>query len=1165
MLDMRKFSPRSCAKLYRLGSSISILYLFLAFLLTCASFAQETTGGLQGTVKDPSGAVVAKAVVELKGASLVGSKTQETDSSGYYHFINLPPGTYTMTVTAPGFTQVKRDGIGIAVGHLPTIDLELKVGTTGTVVEVSGEAPLIDTTTSKTVTNITPDVVAEVPHGVSFQSVIQFAPSARNEPLMGNNAPAGTGAGAFSRPGTGGSSPGSTSNGGGLGFQVAGGADSENRYLVEGQDTANVIGGYSHTDVPFEFINEVEVKSTGVEAEHGGAMGGVVNVVMRRGSNAWHGSAGVEYSADSLNSNQNNPFLYYDPNDGGDSAIGRDPAALTYRQRPDHYRYIQPYFTLGGPIMRDKLWIYLGVDPKYQSTGRKVDFGSANNNAGVQTFNQDQQTYFTTARVDATVTQKLRVFGSWLYQLQRESGVVLPVGDSTTGLFNPSSTSPLNLYEHGFGYVAPNQIVNFGADMAVNPKLVLTTRFGYFFENYHDFGYPTTGSLFSWLTPGIANGVPLLDNNNQPLPASLQQVSGFFSTGNDQTYTVRNASKHMQLDQDVAWFKGGLLGTHSFKFGYQLNRVSNDIFQHWNAPDVQLYPGAQSFTPGGSTGADNCAAFIARNYSNGQQCTGLYGYLNVEDLGSFGKAVSYNHSFFAQDSWTIGHGVTINAGLRIEKESLPGETTAGGFPAKPINFGWGDKIAPRLGAAWDVFRDGKLKVFGSYGVYNDLMKLNLAISSFGGQYWQNCFYAMDTADLTQINVQFGPGQRYCTGDSTGGANFANGVVPAGLTFLENQNFRGTEGVMNGLKPYRQHESVFGADYAISRTLAFEARWDRRRLDRAIEDAATFDSTGSETFLIVNPGFGPNAVNLADTCTSAPLGCPPNIKAARSYDGVEFRLTKATSKNWFGMFSYTYSKLRGNYSGLTSTDLADGGGGRNAPNNSRAFDESFFQYDANGRSSSGPLATDRPHAFKGYAYYRLPFKSGWTTSNIGWFQTLYSGSPLSTYTDVGFSFSQPPFSGGFPVYPEDRAKFAQISLVPNSSNVLVPTVTGICNCRTPWYIQSDASFRQEFKLNKSNEAQVLTFEASVINLFNQHSATGFYSQLDSAFTQSFLAPGGAFSYSAFEHPYDWKSLLSNTTGLTGPDAGAPLIANSQYGKPFIWQNPRSMRLAVRFTF
>ncbi len=116
----------------------------------------------------------------------------------------------------------------------------------------------------------------------------------------------------------------------------------------------------------------------------------------------------------------------------------------------------------------------------------------------------------------------------------------------------------------------------------------------------------------------------------------------------------------------------------------------------------------------------------------------------MQDLGSFGKASSYNHSFYAQDAWQIGRGLTLNVGLRVEKESLPSETTAGGFPSKPINFGWGDKIAPRIGGAWDVFRDGRLKLFGSYGVYNDLMKLNLAISSFGGQYWQNCFYALNT-------------------------------------------------------------------------------------------------------------------------------------------------------------------------------------------------------------------------------------------------------------------------------------------------------------------------------------------------------------------------------------------------------------------------------------
>lgn len=753
----------------RICGSIAVLGCFLICLSTFTAIAQETTGGLQGTIKDPTGAVVSNAGVELTGTSLVGSKKLETDSSGYYRFSNLPPGTYAVRVNASGFAPLRRDGISIAVGRVPTLDLQLQVGSTGTVVEVTGEAPLIDTTSSHTVTNITPDVVAEVPHGISFQSVIQFAPSARNEPLMGNNALAGTGAGSFSRPGIGGGAPGSTSNGGGFGFQVAGGADSENRYLVEGQDTANVIGGYSHTDVPFEFVNQVEVKSSGIEAEHGGAMGGVVNVILKRGSNNWHGSAGAEYSANALNANQNSPFLYYDPTDNGDAGIGQDPRALTYQQRDDRYRYVQPFFTIGGPIMRDRLWIYLGVDPKFTSLGRSVNFGSANNNAGVQSFSTDQQTYFTTARVDATVTDKLRVFASWLYQLQRTSGAVLPVGDSTNGLFNPSSTNPLFLYQHGYGYVAPNQTLNVGADFAVTPKLVLTTRFGYFFENYHDFGYPTTGSLFSWLTSGVTPGnppVPQVDNNGNPLPQSLQQVAGYFSAGNDQTFTIRNANKHHQFDQDVAWFKSGLLGTHNFKFGYQLNHVFNDIFQHWNAPDVQLYVGQGNFfSPGGDTGTGNCDALQAQN--GYPICAGQYGYLNVQDLGSFGKASSYNHSFYAQDAWQIGRGLTLNVGLRVEKESLPSETTAGGFPSKPISFGWGDKIAPRIGGAWDVFRDGRLKVFGSYGVYNDLMKLNLAISSFGGQYWQNCFYALDTFDLSSINVQFGQGQRYCSGDSTG--------------------------------------------------------------------------------------------------------------------------------------------------------------------------------------------------------------------------------------------------------------------------------------------------------------------------------------------------------------------------------------------------------------
>jgi len=272
-----------------------LIQTFVLLLFVSSVFAQETTGGLQGTVKDPSGAVVPNAQVVLTSNILTGNKTVNTDSSGYYRFANLPPGAYLETITAKGFRTTKREGLVIEVGHLPTVDITMEVGGTETVVEVSGATPAIDVTQNTTQTNITQDVVQDVPHGRSFQSVIQFAPSARNEPLAGST---------ILSNGTGGGSPGNESNGSDHGFSVAGGSDSENSYLVEGQETADLAGGFSHTNVPFDFIQEVQVKSSGIEAEHGGSLGGVVNVVMRKGSNAYHGSAFMQFENSGLDGSQ---------------------------------------------------------------------------------------------------------------------------------------------------------------------------------------------------------------------------------------------------------------------------------------------------------------------------------------------------------------------------------------------------------------------------------------------------------------------------------------------------------------------------------------------------------------------------------------------------------------------------------------------------------------------------------------------------------------------------------------------------------------------------------------------------------------------------------------------------------------------------------------------
>ncbi len=575
----------------RFGTLSKLLALLAVVFALPLLFAQETTAGIQGTVKDASGAVVGNAHVIVRGSALAGDKSLDSESTGYYRFANLPPGVYTVEVSAKGFKTVKREGLALEVGHLPTVDITLQIGTAAEVVEVTGQAPVIDVTTNTNQTNITSDVINDVPHGYSFQSVIQFAPMARNEPLAGGSG------------GMGGSAPGSTANGSSVGYSIGGAADSESAYLVEGQDTENISMGFSNANVPFDFIQEVQVKTSGVEAEHGGALGGVINVVMKKGSNAFHGSIFGTYESNAMDGY---PIatLRYDPLGAGTQGLDND--SQTYQPKQDHFRYVQPGFDIGGPILKDRLWFFLGLAPLYQDTARNVNFGAGicataspanpsalcpNYSLGNQYFTQDSQQYFGTARLDFTLTSKIRLFASWLYQYGRETGANLPnqdpVNSESAYLLNTSILgTTLQGFSHGLGFVAPNSNYNFGADITLTPKVVSTTRLGYFFNNYHDFGWPTAGADVNWGNSGLNN----TDNSliPQPLPLSLQQGQGAFTTPYTGTFTLFNASKHTQFDENVAFFKSGWAGTHNLKVGYQYNRMSNVIDQNGNVPNVEL-------------------------------------------------------------------------------------------------------------------------------------------------------------------------------------------------------------------------------------------------------------------------------------------------------------------------------------------------------------------------------------------------------------------------------------------------------------------------------------------------------------------------------------------------------------------------------------------------
>ena len=438
-----------------------LLLILAAFLLLPSAFPQETTAGLQGTVKDPSGAIIPKASVEVTSPALIGIKKLETDQ-GYYRFANLPPGVYTLTVAASGFRSVKQENIVLEVGHLPTLDVTMEVGTVAETVEVSASAAMIDATQSKVQTNIGQDNIMNLPtQSLSYQSVIQFAPGARYEPLQNSGSGANNG------------------------FQINGASNSENAYLVDGQETANINDGHSMANVPMDFIDEVQVKTSGFEAEYGGALGGVVNVISKRGSNEWHGSIFANFSADRFNAAPNanqlrNPS--FPTNLGGAPRL--DQPLEYYFPVKDHSRIVDPGFTLGGDLIKDRLWVFVGTAPDFNQLRRTVNFAASSGSPGPRTFNDNNYTYYTFGRVDFRATQKIRLYGSWQYNYERGTGTVPPGADDIHGQFNSASTSSPDNFNGGIGYVAPQVIYNVGADITISPTLIATTRFGNFYYNY---------------------------------------------------------------------------------------------------------------------------------------------------------------------------------------------------------------------------------------------------------------------------------------------------------------------------------------------------------------------------------------------------------------------------------------------------------------------------------------------------------------------------------------------------------------------------------------------------------------------------------------------------------------------------------------------------------
>ncbi|MGH9370722.1 MAG: carboxypeptidase regulatory-like domain-containing protein, partial [Vicinamibacterales bacterium] len=233
--------------------------LMVALLLASPLAAQEQRGSIEGSVKDSSGAVIPGATVEAR--SQTGAVISTTsDVTGTFRFPSVAPGNYVVVAILQGFQEQKVEDVRVGLGQIKKVDFTLAVAGLAETVQVTSETPLVDVRQSSRQTNIRAEQVELLPKGRDFTTLVTQAPGANSEAKLG-------------------------------GLSIDGASAGENRYIIDGIETTNLESGLSGKNVIADFVEEIQVKSSGYTAEFGGATGGVINVITKSGTNNWRGSA----------------------------------------------------------------------------------------------------------------------------------------------------------------------------------------------------------------------------------------------------------------------------------------------------------------------------------------------------------------------------------------------------------------------------------------------------------------------------------------------------------------------------------------------------------------------------------------------------------------------------------------------------------------------------------------------------------------------------------------------------------------------------------------------------------------------------------------------------------------------------------------------------------
>jgi carboxypeptidase family protein/TonB-dependent receptor-like protein len=319
---------------------IAALAIWL-FAAPAAHGQNSTTAALIGTVRDASGAIVRGATVSLRQLASNRTYSATSDADGVYHFTNLPVGDYEVHVEAKDFAPYLNARIELPLGRATTLDITLRPAGAQEEVTVTDRPAAIDTTATGSTTSIDPERIQELP--VRSRNYLEFTLLA---PSVAPSAGQTTGGGGAAQGG-----PMADS-----GFSFGGLRPRSNAISIDGLDNTDETTGASRVALSPEIVREFQIVNNGISAEFGGAAGGAINVVTRTGANDIHGSA--------FGFLQNERFN------------GRDPISDGAREDTPRFRHYQFGASLGGPLIRDRLFYYAALEQENLSAEQEQEIDS---------------------------------------------------------------------------------------------------------------------------------------------------------------------------------------------------------------------------------------------------------------------------------------------------------------------------------------------------------------------------------------------------------------------------------------------------------------------------------------------------------------------------------------------------------------------------------------------------------------------------------------------------------------------------------------------------------------------------------------------------------------------------------------------------------------------